>query len=86
MLDPGTSSGSTRGTVQRTKKTDVWNVVPLAAPSASLGIIKWYGAWRRYCFFPAPSTIFEETCLRDIATFCEAGTKAHREAKTKAKT
>ena len=46
-----------------------------------LGGIKWFGAWRKYCFFPEQATIFEQDCLRDIADFCEAqtyGRKAER--------
>lgn len=36
-----------------------------------LGMIKWYGAWRTYCFFVQDATIFEPTCLKDIASFIE---------------
>ena len=39
-----------------------------------LGGIKWWGGWRKYCFFPEQATIFEKDCLRDIADFCEAQT------------
>jgi hypothetical protein len=31
-----------------------------------LGDIKWYGPWRKYCFFPSNDTIFETQCLSDI--------------------
>lgn len=31
-----------------------------------IGIIKWYGRWRQYSFFPKPNTVFEKTCLADI--------------------
>jgi len=31
-----------------------------------LGIIKWYGAWRQYAFFPETGTIFNVECLNDI--------------------
>lgn len=36
-----------------------------------LGVIKWHGAWRRYCSFPAESTIFDAKCHKDIAEFLE---------------
>ena len=36
-----------------------------------LGEIRWYGAWRKYAFFPDDGTIFENDCLRDIAVFIE---------------
>lgn len=42
-----------------------------------LGTITWYGRWRCYVFGPWPSTIYEKTCLRDIADFCERLTKEH---------
>lgn len=68
-------------------KTSVWTVATMHDKADSdeqysgLGAIKWYGAWRRYCFFPLGQTIFEQDCLRDIAAFCEKQTKAQR-AKT----
>ena len=31
-----------------------------------IGVIEWYGAWRQYCFMPAPRTVFNEACLFDI--------------------
>jgi hypothetical protein len=34
-----------------------------------LGIIKWYGAWRQYCFFPERDTIFNTQCMQDIMNF-----------------
>jgi len=59
-------------------KTKIWNVVTQIG-SKILGTISWYGAWRRYCFYPlfGDITIFEETCLRDIADFIEQQTREH---------
>lgn len=42
-----------------------------------LGEIKWYGAWRRYAFFPVDRTVFEWDCKRMIADVCEKMTKDH---------
>lgn len=36
-----------------------------------LGIIKWYGPWRQYCFYPCFDTVFNNTCLNDISRFME---------------
>jgi hypothetical protein len=36
----------------------------------TLGVIKWYGPWRQYCFYPEPGCVFNSDCLRDIAGFC----------------
>lgn len=35
----------------------------------SLGLIKWYSPWRRYCFHPANQTIFDSKCLSNINDF-----------------
>lgn len=34
---------------------------------ALLGMIKWFGRWRRYAFFPEPGCVFEAGCLEVIA-------------------
>lgn len=34
-----------------------------------LGIVKWYGAWRQYCYFPTSQAVYSAGCLRDIANF-----------------
>ena len=31
-----------------------------------LGIIKWYGRWRQYAFFPEIDTLYNSECLNDI--------------------
>lgn len=35
-----------------------------------LGQIRWYAHWRQYGFYPEEGTVFEKTCLTDIALFC----------------
>lgn len=40
-----------------------------------LGSIKWYPGWRTYAFYPAPETIFEKKCLREIADFLHRETQ-----------
>ncbi len=49
------------------EKTNQYEVTSKA--SVLLGRIKWYGAWRRYVFFPNIETIFDAACLSDIAAF-----------------
>lgn len=39
--------------------------------SNALGEIKWYGGFRKYSFFSFPDIVYEEQCLRDIATFLQ---------------
>jgi hypothetical protein len=65
------------------RKTDVWFVHPLDG-GFDLGQVKWFTGWRRYCFFPHLDTVFEQDCLRDIATFCEDETRKHKERKAAA--
>jgi len=42
-----------------------------------LGIIKWFGKWRRYAFFPETATVFDAKivfdaeCLNDITSYIE---------------
>lgn len=45
-----------------------------------LGEVKWYGPWRCYCFFAGQGTLFEKTCLRDIAQFCDEQTREQKVA------
>lgn len=36
-----------------------------------LGIIKWYGPWRQYTFWPQSSTIWNRLCLNDVMEFLQ---------------
>jgi hypothetical protein len=56
-------------------KTTVWVVE--SRSRASLGEVKWFAPWRRYCFYPL-SCILDASCLREIANFCESETKKHK--------
>jgi len=60
------------------RKTRRWELH--AQDGGLLGFIEWLGRWRCYTFRPATSstTWFEQTCLREIATFIESETKARR--------
>lgn len=62
-------------------KTRVWRVHPRNAvghDTSDIGSVQWYGRWRKYAFFPNFLTVFEEVCLREIASFCEEATRAHK--------
>jgi hypothetical protein len=63
------------------RKTVIWRVISTSDIGVLLGDIRWYGRWRRYCFFPNNdlALVFEQDCLRDIAQFCEDQTKLHRQ-------
>lgn len=53
-----------------TGKTEVYNCHNTET-GALLGQVKWYGAFRKYSFFPLPDIIFESQCLKDIASFLD---------------
>lgn len=36
-----------------------------------LGIVKWYGPWRQYCFHTIFGVVFNKQCLADIQDFLE---------------
>jgi len=46
-------------------KTKVINVININADDI-IGVIKWYGSWRQYCFFPKFNTVWNITCLNDV--------------------
>lgn len=60
------------------EKTSVW-FVSNAETKEKIGYVKWYGPWRKYCYFPIDQTVYEQDCLRDIANFIENATKEHRQ-------
>jgi hypothetical protein len=47
--------------------------------SSILGHIRWYGACRQYCFFPAYETLYNNGCLRSITDFLEQLNKEQKE-------
>lgn len=58
-------------------KTDTWFVYAKSGETG-LGSLRWFGRWRKYCFFPMADTVFEEKCLRDIAEFIVKITKEYK--------
>lgn len=44
-----------------------------------LGWVSWYPRWRKYIYQPAPRTVYEEVCLREIAEFVQSETKMHKQ-------
>ena len=63
------------------KATKVWTVSEGGTcRGPALGQVRWFARWRKYAFFPEGDKVFEETCLREIAYFCETATKFHMAA------
>ena len=48
-----------------------------------LGIIKWFGSWRKYAFFPCSDMVFETQCLSDITGFLNELMEDRKNSKTK---
>lgn len=46
------------------KKTDNYSIMNYEG--IFIGEIKWYAQWRKYCFFPAPETLWDSKCLGDV--------------------
>ena len=34
-----------------------------------LGIVKWHGPWRQYCYFPTTAAMYSQGCMKDISSF-----------------
>jgi len=58
------------------QKTMRWDV--MAKAGDHLGEVKWFGRWRKYCFFPLSGCAFEGTCMREIVKFIEDRTRDQR--------
>jgi hypothetical protein len=68
--------------VADTGKTKVFRIETNDRNRYNLGIIKWFPAFRKYSFFPANSSIFEQDCLKDIIDFMADLTEKRRLAKS----
>lgn len=58
------------------QKTKRWTVE--SKDGVPLGTVAWFSHWRKYTFQPYGATIYEQTCLREVAEFIELRTKEHR--------
>ena len=48
---------------------------------AILGLVKWYGPWRQYCFF-TEAAIFNADCLKYIGGFLNIMNALHKHGKS----
>jgi hypothetical protein len=64
---------------KRTKrKTDIWEVF---SGDVQLGLVEWFTHWRRYVYRPTDDTLYDASCLLEIAHFCNAETLARKAAR-----
>jgi len=59
--------------IQKTKVVSVMNILN----NSIIGHIKWYGAWRHYCFFPEEDKIFSDRCMCRIGIEIERLNREH---------
>jgi len=52
-------------TQPKSRKTEVWECYNHAQQDF-LGVIKWSGAWRQYCWFQEPDIIMAASCMVDV--------------------
>lgn len=64
-----------------TGKTGVFEVVNRRT-NYSCGEIRWYGGFRKYCFFPASDTLFDSDGMRFIEAALIAMNENHKKHKT----
>jgi len=65
------------------RRTKLWNVREKAGKKTSLGYVMWWTAWRCYVLSPSFYAVFEQACLRQIASFVEQQTATHKAKKAK---
>lgn len=63
------------------RKTKVFLVYNKENTETPIGEIKWYGAFRKYSFFPQPHTVYESVCMQDITNFLDELMEERRAAK-----
>jgi hypothetical protein len=54
--------------IRDTGKTKVWSV-DNSNDGSHLGVVKWYGGWRKYVLATEPDCIWSPDCLNDVAAF-----------------
>ena len=63
--------------VATTRRFEVKNI----KSGCLIGWVRWFGPFRSYAFLPCEGTVYEEDCLRDLASFVEGMTKSHKRKK-----
>lgn len=48
----------------KNRKTPIYDIFSL--DDINLGQIRWYAAWRKFCFYPNGDTIWDDKCLREL--------------------
>lgn len=59
------------------RKTPIYHIYSKTSKD-EIGQIKWYGAWRKFCFFPNEETIWDSKCLNSLMEFLDEINKDYR--------
>jgi len=65
-------------------KTRKWYVI-IEFKSLTIGEVRWYFGWKKYCFYPnvlKKEIPLEHRCLKDIAEFCVEQTREYNIGRT----
>jgi len=63
------------------RKTKIVRIENISSGNC-LGIIKWYGNWRQYCFFPDGNTVWSKGCLDEVNKYINLLNFTHKNKKT----
>ena len=66
--------------VEEKPKTKVWGCYNKRTKNI-LAFVKWYPVWRQYCFFSEQQTVFNTSCLKDVAEFLDQLNEAQKTKK-----
>lgn len=54
---------------QENKKTNIYYIYADEDKEILLGRIKWYGPWRKYCFYPEDNIVWDNKCLTELVEY-----------------
>lgn len=54
---------------QENKKTNIYYIYTNEDKEILLGRIKWYGPWRKYCFYPEDNIVWDNKCLTELVEY-----------------
>jgi hypothetical protein len=58
-------------------KTYRWAVINIRT-GETVGVVRWWGAWWKYCYFPIDGTLYDADCLRMISDFVDTQMRHRR--------
>jgi hypothetical protein len=63
--------------IETRPKTAVYGVFS-KHDATKLGVIKWFGPWRQYCFFSMDVAVFSSGCFQDLVKFLDSLNQARK--------